>query len=115
MNYRDYKQFMQKNNRIESVETIRYCTDAAKVAENIKNIQAMTDSKVAIYGAYGVDIVGNIQTLEEKKERLIRKAMKESYDKDWALQTFGRMYLLQIEEMKRNFEAREVSLGILKF
>lgn len=103
MNSLEYKKHMEDNNLIESVESVQNIINAIQVTKNLSNLARYKESKTTLVAK------SNMLTI---KDSCIRSAIREAYDKDWALDMFGGIYPFQIKELYKNLEPTVASLYV---
>lgn len=111
MNYRDYKAIMNRDNRIESPESVQFLADAIQLMNNIKFINGLSSFDERVRESFGIDLKQLKENYLEKKDYCINSALKKTYDRDWALESFGKGYQIQIEILKKTFVSRETSMN----
>ena len=80
---------MEDNNLIESVESVQNIINAIQVTKNLSNLARYKESETTLVTK---------SNMLKLKDSCIRSAIREAYDKDWALDMFGGIYPLQIKE-----------------
>lgn len=106
MNYKDYKNKMIELDLVESVESVQIFVDLIVVMKNIKYLDSLDVMDKALLNGLGVDTDELSFGLKERKDDFIRLAVKKSYPKKWAIENFGKGYMIQIEILKRNLPSR---------
>lgn len=103
MNSNDYKKHMTENNLIESVDSVQNIVNAMRVNQNIANLSKYKDSEV------NRNVTKEMLAL---KDTFILLAIKEAYDREWALDMFGGVYPLQIRELYKNIQPTTAALYV---
>ena len=103
MNSNDYKKHMTEHNLIESVDSVQNIVNAMRVNQNIANLSKYKDSEV------NRNVTKEMLAL---KDTFIRLAIKEAYDREWALDVFGGVYPLQIRELYKNIKPTTAALYV---
>lgn len=103
MNSNDYKKHMNEHNLIESVDSVQNIVNAMRVNQNIANLSKYKDSEV------NRNVTKEMLAL---KDTFILFAIKEAYDREWALDMFGGVYPLQIKELYKNIQPTTAALYV---
>lgn len=111
MNFLDYQSVMNERNLIESPASVQHIVNVIRISNNIKRFKRLTEAEKDIRTAFEIEIDELIVKMENDKERQISLALREAYDKEWAIKTLGRIYFIQIQELSENMESTFASMG----
>lgn len=103
MNSVDYKKHMDEHDLIESVDSVQNIVNAMRVNQNIVNLSKYKDSEVNR---------GVTKDMLALKDTFIRLAIKEAYEREWALSVFGGVYPMQVKELYKNIQPTTASLYV---
>lgn len=111
MNSIDYKNYMEQNKRIESVESARCLANAMRLQQNIKVLKNADKNQLRKYAKLGINVERAVGNYQNEKEAYIKLAMERSLDKEQAIENFGELYEIQIKELIHNLEPNVAAIG----
>lgn len=114
MNGYEYKIYLEENGLIESPQSIEDIANVILLSDNIEKIKKLDDAQRSFYESYGLEPLDALEDLLYDKDMYTKLAIRNAYNKEWALETFGPMYELQIKELKRNLSANIASVGYIE-
>ena len=110
----EYKIYMQENGLIESPQSAQDLVNVKRAIKNIENVEKLSEMQSSLYEAYGLDPMELMPGLIHDRDMYVKLAIRNAYNKEWAIETFGPLYDLQLNELKKNLEPTIASIGIIE-
>lgn len=109
----EYKVYLEERGLIESPQSVQDIINAKQSIENIKNVESVGEMQSSLYEAYGLDPMELMPGLIHERDMYIKLAIRNAYNKEWAIETFGPLYELQLKELRKNLEPTVATIGII--